>query len=203
MRLFDEIRDDYMMNHYGRLADRYNSSRLLLTGGRADNSIKIEKLFLEAKSNNENFDNIVRETIGNNYNTDFLDFSLVTGLYFGVYNLYCYSKISYDVRDKIVKASINKDKSLEFLKNNSRIIYNYINEKYGISEDEFSTIISQLFVIRDDNSLYNNGIVRDIVFIMIGNTLYCEDFKSNEFIGCSECINYFRQENDQIVSRIH
>jgi hypothetical protein len=197
MVIIDELIDDYRIKKYGKLALNYNCSNLMLTGSKSEDSIRMEKLLLEAKSTNTFIDSIVRNKLNEDYNVDFLDLSLISGLYLGVYNIYCYKYIKKDVRKTLSNSNIERDKSLKFLENNSREIYKYLNEKYEIDEELFTDIISKLFVLRQDYSLYNNEVVFDILFLLMGKTLYDENFKSDEFISCEKYLDYFKEENEK------
>lgn len=203
MRIFEEISDERKIKRFGVLAHKLNTSYMMLTGRRAEDGIKIEELLVESNGDFNKYQEIIRKSLSGYYKVDFLDFSLLMGKFFGVYNMYCYKDINMDVRRRIINDSnINRDNTKELLETRCVEMYDYFNSKYQTSMKEFFTIISKLFVVRDDYSLYNSPVVIDLFYILIGNYLFLEDNNLSEgFIGCSKSIDYFSFVNDKLNNK--
>lgn len=200
MRIIDEIIDDRRIKKYGELAHKLKTSLLMLTGSRNENGIKIEELMVESKGDFYYYQDLIEKSLLEDYKLDFLDFSLLMGKFFGVYNEYCFIDIKKDVRKKIAKnKKINRENTKLILEENFKEIFTYFKEKFFLTEEEFIEFISSLFVVRDDYSLYNNKMVNELSYILMGNYLSLEYSTSEKkFCGCLESIEYFHNVNNRL-----
>lgn len=200
MRIFEEMADERRIKKFGYLAHKLRTSYMLLTGRRGEGGIRIEDLLIESNGNFRRYQEIIRKNLSGYYEVDFLDFSLMMGKFFGVYNMYCYKDISRDIRRRIINDSnINRNNTKELLELRCAEIYDYFCSKYQISMKDFFTIMSNLFVVSDDYSLYNNPLVTDLFYMLIGNYLFLEDNNlCGGFIGCKKSIDYFEKTNNEL-----
>lgn len=204
MRIFEEISDNRRIKTYGEIAHKLNTSSGLLTGRRAENGIKIEKLLEESHGDFQKYQNIIREKLSEDYQLDFLDFSLLMGCFFDVYNIYCFIFVSENIRKRIAcNKNINLSNTLSLFEFNYSNIYCFFSSKYNISQDDFNKLVSNLFIVRDDFSLYNNDIIKDIGMMLIGNYLCLEDYELNHgFIGVQQGIDYFMEKNSKLNNKL-
>lgn len=198
MRIVENIVDDYKLKKYGRMALELNTSTEFLKGRRSVDGIKIEELLSAAHGNFLKYQELIGKELNQSYKVDFLDFSLLMGIFFGVYNYYCFEYINKDVRKILINnVNISRTKTLEFIKNNCQDIYNYLYEKFCIDKDYFIKIVGSLFKLHDDDSLYNDEVVKEIAYILMGNYLYLEDNSLQEiFRGSAFCVQYFEKKNN-------
>lgn len=203
MKIVEDFVDDYRIKKYGELADSLLTSQDFLTGRRSSDGIKIEELLVNANGDFSKYQELVRKRLSKYYNTDFLDFSLLMGNFFGVYNLYCYDFINQDIRYRLINnENISRQATLNFIKKNCRDIYNHLFMNFGIDEEEFIKITSSLFEVNNDNSLYNDAVVREIAYILMGNYLFLEEHSlKSAFIGSDWCVEYFKRENKNGTKR--
>lgn len=197
MKIIEDCVDDYKLKRYGKLADGLKTSKSFLTGRRGSDGIRIEKLLEAANGDFLEYQELIKDDLNHYHKTDFLDFSLLLGKFFGVYNLYNYVYINHDNITKLNNSSkISRRETLYFLKKNCREIYDYLFEKFLISTDEFINLTSSLFEVRNDNSLYNDELVREVAYILMGNYLFLENHSlDNYFLGSAFCVQYFKRQN--------
>lgn len=197
MRIVEDFVDDYKLKKYGKLAAKLNTSSEFLTGRRSSDGIKIEKLLVAADGDFLEYQQLIKDELNRYHETDFLDFSLLMGKFFGVYNLYNYVDITQDNRRKLNNnPKVSRQKTLELIKKNCLDIYDYLFEKFLLSKEEFINLVGSLFEVRNDNSLYNDEVVREIAYILMGNYLFLEEHSlKNHFPGSAFCVQYFKRHN--------
>jgi len=126
------------------------------------------------------------------------------GCFFDVYNIYCFIFVSENIRKRIAcNKNINLSNTLSLFEFNYSNIYCFFSSKYNISQDDFNKLVSNLFIVRDDFSLYNNDIIKDIGMMLIGNYLCLEDYELNHgFIGVQQGIDYFMEKNSKLNNKL-
>ena len=166
----------------------------MLKGRRGSEDIKIDKIIFSSPDKIA-FVNKVEQELLKDTNTDYLDFSLLMGLYFEKFNLYNYVYIKPDVRKIIVNSKPDRKYT------NYSKIAEYFYSKYGIKGEVLSSIICKmLFCVDNDNDyelLYNNDVTRDLGLILMGVSL------KKEFNSCFNAIDYFYEVNDSCKLKIN
>lgn len=197
MRVVEEIINEYRIKKYGELALDLKTSHLMLIGGRAEDGIKIEKLLIASKGNFYRYQEIIQEKLLEDYNVDFLDFSLIMGKFLGIYNLYCYIDINKEIRKKIINNKLITKKNVQnIITNNVRDIFTYLASKFNITFNDFKKFLASIYIIHDDYSLYNYPLFFELAYILMGNYLFLEfNTLSNGFIGCEDSIDFFHKMN--------
>lgn len=204
MRLFEDFSNDLRIKKYGDLAEKLRTSQMLLTGRRATGGIKIEELMVKSEGDFSKYQELIKKSVIMSYDADFLDFSLLMGKFFGVYNEYCYIDINRDVKVRIISNEmINKENTMRLLERKFDDIYEYLRGICVIDEKDFISFLSSLFVVRNDNSLYNDPLFKELASILLGNALIMEKYSiQNGFAGSRVCVEYFKRINNLDNSRI-
>lgn len=204
MRLFEDFSNDLRIKKYGDLAEKLRTSQMMLTGRRAIDGIKIEELMVKSEGDFSKYQELIRKSVIMSYDADFLDFSLLMGKFFGVYNEYCYIDISRDIKVRIINNEmINRDNTKRLLERKFDDIYEYLNGICVIDKKDFLSFLSSLFVVRNDNSLYNDPLFKELASILIGNALIMEKYSmKNGFAGSRACVEHFKRLNNLDNSRI-
>ena len=204
MRLFEDFSNDLRIKKYGDLAEKLRTSQMLLTGRRATGGIKIEELMVKSEGDFSKYQELIKKSVIMSYDADFLDFSLLMGKFFGVYNEYCYIDINRDVKVRIISNEmINKENTMRLLERKFDDIYEYLRGICVIDEKDFISFLSSLFVVRNDNSLYNDPLFKELAYILLGNALIMEKYSiQNGFAGSRVCVEYFKRINNLDNSRI-
>ena len=197
MRLIDEIIDDYRIKKYGNLAHILKTSHKMLVGGRGADNIKIEKFLIASQGDFSNYQELIKNKLSEDYKLDFLDYSLLMGKFFEVYNLYCFIFINKEIRKKIINSNlITKENTINILKLNVANIYQHMFKKIKVDFESFKAFLSSLFIVKDDFSMYNNQMFNELSYILIGNYLFLEEYGlGNGFIGSEESIDFFNKMN--------
>lgn len=197
MRLIDEIIDDYRIKKYGNLAHILKTSHKMLVGGRGADNIKIEKFLIASQGDFSNYQELIKNKLSEDYKLDFLDYSLLMGKFFEVYNLYCFIFINKEIRKKIINSNlITKENTINILKLNVANIYQHMFKKFKVDFASFKVFLSSLFIVKDDFSMYNNQMFNELSYILIGNYLFLEEYGlGNGFIGSEESIDFFNKMN--------
>ena len=119
--------------------------------------------------NKEELNNVLKYKLLEEEGKDFYSYSILLGLHYGVYNLYCYTNLSENLIKKILVKRPDLSDTKLFFKNYKKDIVEFLLEKYNnIGEEEINEIINNMFIVQDNNSLYNNDIVKKINKIMLG-----------------------------------
>jgi len=204
MLVFEDFNRSIKIRKYGEMARVLKTSSLLFTGRRAEDGINIIDIMVKSCNDFSRYQGLIKYAVILNSKIDFLDLSLVMGKFFGVYNLYNYEHLSIDVRNRLVSdESINSIATRVIISYNFSDIYQYVSDNFPIGKEEFFNFISSLFVVRDDNSLYNSPVFSCLAHILMGNALFLKGNQlSNGFIGSSEAILYFSQINDKSNARV-
>lgn len=197
MILVENAINNYKIKKYGDLAHSLKSSYTLLIGGTGEKTINIINYMRESNGDFSRYQELISYKLQEFYNTDFLDFTLLMGKMFGVYNLYCYFPIKYEVRKQISNSIvITPLETYDIIKNNFRSIYYHFNKIFSIDEEEFSFLISSMFEVQDDYKIYNNDIVKELGFMLMGYYLMIYNLTEKDYITPIECIEYFHKIND-------
>ena len=193
MRIIDDFENEVKESVYKNKAKLCSVSTLMLRGRNSSDGISIIKL-LRASKNKIQFDDLVKSELLKDRNTDFYDFSLLMGQFFGVYNLYSYEFVDKESRTKIVSSNISSEYTNMFFDKYNDKVFEYISYNHSISHDDYINLIGKMFMVVNDYSIYNNSVVKDIGKILMGNYLYAMDYFDGNFenlIDCNEAINYF------------
>ena len=189
------IEDSIKMDLYGKKANKLGISNYMITGRRSDDGLNVIKMMKKCETKEE-FRKKVMLSLMDERNTDYLHMSLISGLFFGCFNLYNYVNILPRVRKEIVRTNPNKEDTFSFVRNNLDKISSYFKEKYGIDEDSVVRIISSMFTVTNNKSeqtlMYNNDIVMDMNMILMGRAL------SNDVLSFDEAIDTFLKENGEL-----
>lgn len=119
--------------------------------------------------NKEELNNVLKYKLLEEEGKDFYSYSILLGLHYGVYNLYCYTNLSENLIKKILAKRPDLSDTKLFFKNYRKDIVEFLLEKYNnIDEEKINEIINNMFIVQDNNSLYNNDIVKKINKIMLG-----------------------------------
>lgn len=203
MKVFEEMADSKRIRKYGDRAMRLGVSIDLLEGNAMKYGLPIHKL-ITSNLSCEAFDRKVRTTLYGSNNTDFYDFSLLMGLYFGTYNAYGYLFISNDVKKEVIEVNPNRVDTKRFIKQYHRAIYEYFSNFYGFTNSQIDKFIGMMGEVVTDNQLYNKPCIQDMGKILIGvSYLYDkEDIKTQQsqiekMISTGYIISEFDHRNDK------
>lgn len=200
MRIIDDLENDVKELVYKNKAKLCGVSPLMLKGRIARDGISIIKLLRVSKDKMQ-FDDLVRSELISERNTDFHDFSLLMGQFFGIYNLYSYEFVDKSIKTKIVSSNVDRKYTNMIFDKYSDKIFEYVSINHNISHDDYINLIVKMFKIIDDYSIYNSDVVKDIGKILIGNCLYAIDYfdgNCENLIDCDEAVNYFNDYNEKI-----
>ena len=204
MRIIDDIENNIREKLYKGKSEICLVSPLLIRGRVASDGISIPKL-LKYSNKKVEFDTLVKQELTSDRKTDFYDFSLLMGQFFGVYNLYSYQYIDRDSRNKLVNSKVDKEYTKKIFDKYNDKIFDYISIVHNISYSKYSDLIDKMFRVVNDYSIYNNDVVKDIGKILIGNRLYGIDYfdeNSECLIDCNEAIDYFDKCNGIIRENV-
>lgn len=194
MKVIEDAIESVVVKLYGDKAQEFLVSSKMLVGSHGYDGIDVLHI-LRSSHDKKTFDFRMKKELLKPRTTDFYHFSLLMSQYFGVYNLYCYMMVDRDVIFDVMRQEPTVEKTLEFFKKNGNRIYEYFNFSYGISREYYDQVVSKMFQVNDDYSIYNNDIVFDIGKILMGNDLYQLDHHTSSFLGCSSSIAYFEKRN--------
>ncbi len=134
----------------------------------------------------------------------FTDFSFLMGLQFGVYNLYAYHYISWNVKKRLTNSDPSEEESREVIQNYGSAIAKYIEKKYHIGKEYTDRIMKDLFRIKEDNPYFQNEIVEDIGKMMMsyymmfqGKEIKKNRYIVNDFFETGKAILFFDQNNTE------
>lgn len=158
---------------------------------------------IKTVKNRKELNNVLKYRLLDEEGKDFYSYSILLGLHYGVYNLYCYTNLSENLIKKILLKRPDPTDTKLFFKNYEKDIVGFLLEKYNnIDEKEINKIINNMFIVQDNNSLYNNDISKEINKIMLGiELLYSKeeirsyDFRVRDSIIFGEAENEFDRIN--------
>ena len=133
--------------------------------------------------------------------SDFYDFSLALGPFFGVYNIYGYQTLSNQAKQEIAGMDVDSRWTKNFLDIYDESILDYVQSKYSVSNEEYRELVQKMFAVQSDTMLYSNLICQDIGKIVITGALLLHDIKdySNEdiaaLISSGEMIQRFNEQS--------
>lgn len=165
--------------------------------------------------NEEELSNVLKYKLMDESGKDFYSYSILLGLHYGVYNLYCYTNLSENLIRQILLNCPNLTDTKLFFENYRKDIVEFLLKKYNnIDEEKINKIINNMFIVQEDNSLYNNDIAKEINKIMLGvELLYSKkemknyDFRVKGSIMFGEAesefdrVNEMEKESSNIISR--
>lgn len=201
MRIIDDFVDDFTEKFYKDKAGICRVSLKMVRKKRGENSISICTL-LRFCNDKIGFDTLVRQELDSDRKTDFYDFSLLMGQFFGVYNLYSYVYVDREIRRKIMSFNHDFHNTKNLLEKNKNKIFEYLSSKYDLTLLEYESIINKMFTIVNDFSIYNNDIVREVGKILMGSCLYAYDYFNGDnsfLINCGDAVNYFDECNEEKI----
>lgn len=167
MRVFEELADEARIKKYGLKAKEFDVSCNLLCGNAMNYGIPIHKIIAKASSK-EDFNRKVRTTLYDSERIDFYDFSLLMGLYFGVYNSYGYLYVAPEVKREIIEANPNREDTISFLNQYQEAICHYFQETYDFSDLQTTTFVGKMTDILTDRELYHKSYVHDFGKLLMG-----------------------------------
>ncbi len=202
--MFNKLNNNIIKRLYAKKANLLKVSPLLLDA-KATKELNLIEI-IKCSDNKCNFDKEVMKALLCE-ESNFLDFSLIMGLFFGVYNQYQYEYINYEVKKKIVDNKPNSEQIKEVVKHNIEKIYMYLAEKYNIDKKTFDEIIFKMFVVEDvdEDTLYERKIANVIGKIILGNYLYLLEIsiKNSTFlVDCEDAINFIDKLNKKSSKKI-
>ncbi len=213
MTSFSDVINDYNSRRKQNKANGLGISTNMLNLKVNTYSTNFNKIVKEVNTK-EQLDKILRNELITKDKSSFYTYSIIMGLYFGIYNLYCYIPLSRPLVNKILKTSPNREDTLIFFENYHNEIVNLLNSKYNLTEAETNNIVNKMFHIIEDSSLYNNEIVSDIAKILIGsNLLFSKEeinrnspkvkfsITSGKAIECFDKINNQEKEYPSIIPK--
>ena len=200
MRIIDDIENNIREKLYKGKSEICLVSPLLVRGRVASDGISIPKL-LKYSNKKVEFDTLVKQELTSDRKTDFYDFSLLMGQFFGIYNLYSYEFVDKSIKTKIVSSNVDSKYTNMIFDKYSDKIFEYVSINHNISHDDYINLIVKMFKVVEDYSIYNSDVVKDIGKILIGNCLYAIDYfdgNCENLIDCDEAVNYFNDYNEKI-----
>ena len=187
----------------GVIFETENSIKSLLYGKKA-NMIGMSQDFLQGRTrginpvsliknsnNTKELNNNVKYVLLNNSSHDFLCFSLVMGLFCGVYNLYNYMYVPREYVDYIANSKIDSTYTKEFISNNKDKIYKYFNNKYDYDNNLCDSVLNSLFTCTNNSKLYNEECIHDLGKMLISSYI---NYNDKEFLDCEELIDAFEKK---------
>ncbi len=189
--MFDDF---FAVKLHGKKAINLKVSPKMLFSKTGKDNLSISYLVRKSKSNIEFRKRVEKELLFRT-TSNFHDFSLLMGLYFGVFNLYGYMYIDSNLKKELLKGEPSFFKTKKFLDNYEQEIFSYLEKKYHLDFSDYKQIYQQLFTVSPD-SFYSDAIYQDIGKIIMGNQLYHQDHPQDKrVLGCEKLISYFDQKN--------
>lgn len=176
MNFISDFIGNYRLKHYKYLANSLEVSSRLLYHKQPNDCLQIHKIITKSPSKNI-LNRRVSSYLYYHEDSDFYDFSLVMGKITGVYNLWCYQFLPYEVKQKIASMNIDPFLVQSFLSKHYNAIVKYLQETYQVSIEQIQHDIDMMFNIIDDESIYKSYICRDIGKILVVSAV---SFKSME-----------------------
>ena len=167
MRVFEEMADEARIKKYGPKALELDVSYNLLCGNAMNYGIPIHKLIAKASSK-EDFNRKVLGTLYDSERTDFYDFSLLMGLYFGVYNSYGYLYVAPEVKREVIEANPNREDTISFLAQYQEAICHYFQEAYDFSDLQTTSFVEKMTDVLTGSELYHKSYVHDFGKLLMG-----------------------------------
>lgn len=202
MKVFEELTDGVRVRKYGAKAKEVDVSFDLLCGNAMNYGIPIHKMVEKAVSK-EDFHRKVRTTLYGSDKTDFYDFSLLMGLYFGVYNSYGYLYIDSDIKKEVLETNPNYNDTSKFLSQYQEAICQYFHDFYGFSSSKTKDFIEKMGTVFTDGELYHETCVEDLGKLLMGVSLFYDkeevDSKQVEIekmISSGVIISEFNHKNE-------
>lgn len=170
MRIFEEMANESRIKKYGAKAKLVDASNYLLCGNAMNYGIPIHKMMANSSSK-EDFHEMVLSTLYNSERTDFYDFSLLMGLYFGVYNSYGYLYVSPDTKKEVIEANPSREDTIRFLERYQEAICQYFYEFHDFSSVETIAFIEKMGMVSTDRELYHQPYVHEFGKLLMGVSL--------------------------------
>lgn len=189
MQIIDDFIGKKRMQRYSNHAYSLHVSPRFLYHKFSGYHLPINQMILSSFSK-ESFDEKVRFALINHGRTDFYDFSLALGTIMGVYNVYLYQFLSEHIKRQLAMKSYHFFSVEQFLSMYDDSFVKYFENFYDIDKDEYHKILTQMFVINSDETLYSNPVCLDVGKILIASSL----------LFCSENFNDFKQDISSLIS---
>ena len=168
-------------------------------------SLNFTKIIKKVNSKIE-LDSILIDELMASKGKGFYDYSILMGMHYGIYNLYCYNDLSSKVVDNIIEIgpSPKKTKKIFYLYNEE--ITSFLKEKHSIEVNEINDMIEKMFTIINDYSLYNKDIVKDINKILLAieirysnDLIEAKEKEISKSIKTGEIMEYYDKINNGIM----
>lgn len=139
--------------------------------------LQVDKMIISSPTK-DILDRKISSALGHHKISDFYDFSLAMGKFTGVYNVWNYQPLSYEMRQKIATMQVDSSLVENFLSQHLDSIVRYFQDFYGISSDQVQQDISMIFSIVDDDSIYRSVVCQDVGKILIATSLSYKNISS-------------------------
>lgn len=205
MRIFEEMADERKIKKYGRKAEDFSVSHMLLRGRAIDYGIPIHKLLAQSDSR-EKFNDFVKNSLSSSLETDFNDFNLLMGLCMGCYNSYGYLHISQNVKKSLLNRRLSSQKTYQFLEQYQDAFCQFLFQNYQLSTEQSRWLLGRMKGVINDYSFYNSPVVMDVGRIILASQLLVNKEDATSFspkifrmISSGEMIWQFEELNDDKV----
>ena len=202
--IIDDFVGEMRMQRYSEHAYSLHVSPRFLYHNFSKHHLPINQMILSSFSK-ESFDKKVRFALANHGHTDFYDFSLALGTIMGVYNVYLYQFLSEHLKKQLASQPCRFFQVKKFLCKYDGSFIKYFGNFYGIDKDEYHGILSRMFYINSDESLYANPVCLDVGKILITSSLLFHSIDSNDFkqdisflISSGQMVDDFKEMNQGV-----
>ncbi len=187
-------------NYKGK-AIQFSIAQDMLDKRLSTDGIDMFKLIRQSNTKGE-FRQHVKKSLYFSERTDVYDFSLMMGLQFGVFNFYCYQDIDKTLKKKFIICNPTPKKTAMLFQNHGDSILLYLNQQYGILEQDAYNIVKRMFHLNNDNLYYHEEVVENIGKLVISYFLYFTNKKLannpyvvNHFLESGRALSYFKECN--------
>lgn len=197
MGAIGELTQDVRIKLYGKRAMALRVSPDMIRLKMPNDCISVINMVKKSKSPRQ-FRDLANKELLMDRHTDYHDFSLLMGSYFGVYNLYRAEYVHKDVRKELLRENPSPAKTREFFEIYHDSIFSYMEQQYGFDSELYDMVLEKLFTVSYDSSIYYYDVPEFAIMgkIVMGNQLYLQDHSlPYGYVGASKAIDYFNYKS--------
>ena len=186
MGIVDECLTELKVDKYYDHACSMSVSPQFLYNNHPSYCLQPDKMIIRSSSK-EDFEESVKQALECHGKIDFYDFSLALGTIIGTYNVYLYQFLSEDMKKQIVDRTNDSVVTKEFLQYFEKDFMEYFQRFYNIDASEYQGVVTRMFDVTVDYSMYSNPICLDVgKMLLASNFLF--DFLDNGYF--TEDVSY-------------
>lgn len=200
MGIISDMVGESRMKKYQDKAYSFGVSPMFLYYKHSKGLLQVDSMIIQSQTKQQ-FQRKACIALYSNDMSDFYDFSLALGSFFGVYNIYGYQTLSNRTKQEIAGMNVDSRWTKNFLDTYEENILDYVQSKYSVSNEEYHELVKKMFVVQPDTTLYSNPVCQDIGKIVITSALLMNDIKDYssediaDFISSGEMMQRFSEQS--------